>query len=146
MPKFITHCERETINLGRHLARRRLTPGSVVALYGELGTGKTRFVKGICEELGVSEHVASPTFKIVNEYLGEFGRLFHFDFYRVNSVAEIEALGFDEYLTNGGICIIEWAEKATTMLPERRFDVRFSLRPSPDEREIEIIEVGKTTE
>lgn len=142
MPKFITYNETETMNLGLHFARRRLRPGTVVALFGDLGSGKTRFVKGICMGLGVREHVGSPSFTIVNEYSGDEGVVYHFDFYRVNSRDEIAALGFDDYLQRKGVCVIEWAERATDLLPDQRFDVKFLLRTNEQEREIDIIEHG----
>ena len=138
MAKFFTHSEDETVRLGRDFAVKSLKIGDVVALHGELGTGKTRFVKGICQGLGVQEHVASPTFTIVNEYHFPGGKLFHFDFYRVNSVAEILDIGFEEYLHREGICVIEWVDRAKDVLPDSRIDVWFSLGKKENEREISI--------
>lgn len=138
MSRVITHSEDETKNLGKHFARRQLTIGDVVALYGELGTGKTCFIKGICQGFGVSEHVASPTFTIVNEYAFPGGKVFHFDFYRINSTAEIRDIGFEEYLDNDGICVIEWADRAKEFLPAHRFDVHLALGVNEKDREITI--------
>ena len=138
MPPAITRSERETMNLGKAFAQQ-LKHGDVVAIYGELGTGKTRFIKGICEGLGVRAHVASPTFTIVHEYEFLGGRVFHFDFYRVNSVEEIRDIGFEEYLEEG-ICVIEWAERAEELLPDRRYNVRLNLGARENEREV-IIEL-----
>lgn len=138
MSKFVTHNEQQTVNLGRHFALRRLKKGDVVALYGDLGSGKTRFIKGICEGLGVREHVASPSFTIVNEYAYPGGRVFHFDFYRVMSTAEILDVGFEEYLSRDGICVIEWADRAEELLPEQRFNIRFVLGEKEIDREITI--------
>lgn len=112
-----------------------------MAVYGELGTGKTRFIQGICEGLGIREHVASPTFTIVNEYRAAGFDVYHFDLYRVNSAEEIRDLGFEEYCSGTGICLVEWAEKAGSMLPGRRYAVSLSFGKSRDEREIRIEEI-----
>lgn len=138
MARFFTNSEDETLRLGGDFASESLKTGVVVALYGELATGKTSFIRGICEKLGVREHVASPSFTIVNEYDFRGGKVFHFDFYRVTSMAEIFDLGFEEYLGRDGICLIEWAERAKDLLPDSRFEVRFSLGRKENEREISI--------
>jgi tRNA threonylcarbamoyladenosine biosynthesis protein TsaE len=109
-----------------------------VAVTGSLGTGKTRFIQGICSGLGVREHVASPTFTIVNEYRTPSLEVFHFDLYRVNSAQEIVDLGFEEYCSGEGVCLIEWAEKAGGLLPARRWDVALGFGEDRDEREISI--------
>lgn len=139
MSTVVTHNELDTISLGKRFAQR-LKTGDVVAIYGELGTGKTRFIKGICEGLGVQEHVASPTFTIVNEYGFPGGKVYHFDFYRVNSIHEIRDVGFEEYVNNDGICVIEWADRAKELLPDRRYDVRLTLGTDENERTITIEE------
>lgn len=126
-----THSEDETIQQGVEFSRR-LKRGDVVALSGDLGSGKTRFAKGICLGLGVREHVASPTFTIVNEYTVNDLNIYHFDFYRVKSLAEILDIGFEEYLSGNGICLIEWGEKAQSLLPSGRYDVL--LTPGRDEQ------------
>jgi tRNA threonylcarbamoyladenosine biosynthesis protein TsaE len=130
------------MELGRSFART-LIPGDVVAVFGDLGSGKTRFIKGICAGLGVKEHVASPTFTIVTEYSSKWGSIFHFDFYRIESLNEIFGIGFDEYLTRGGICLIEWAEKALPLLPDDRFDVRLELGRAENDR---IVSIQRTKE
>ena len=127
---YTTRTERETAGLGGDLGRR-LRPGDTVALYGELGTGKTRFIQGICKALGVNEHVASPTFTIVNEYHTPECDIYHFDLYRVNSIAELRDLGFEEYVSGDGVCLIEWAEKAAAVLPARRYDVVLKFGTGP---------------
>jgi tRNA threonylcarbamoyladenosine biosynthesis protein TsaE len=109
-----------------------------VAAFGTLGSGKTRFIQGICGGLRVGAHVVSPTFTIVNEYDGERVKVYHFDFYRVESLREITDIGFEDYLEGDGICLIEWAEKAQALLPPRRYEVRFSLGAGPTDREITI--------
>ncbi len=135
--QFTTHTEEDTVNLGAQISRR-LGPNSVVALIGELGTGKTRFAKGICRGLGVREHVASPTFTIVNEYAGRNFRVFHFDWYRLASAAELSEIGYDDYLDRGGICIIEWADRIAGALPPGRIDVRFDFGALENDRVIEL--------
>ncbi len=132
-----THSEEETIASGASFARR-LSGGDVVALVGELGTGKTRFIKGICSGLGVVEHVASPTFTIVNEYAGTSFPVYHFDFYRMKSLRELREIGFEEYLEGDGVCLIEWADRVADALPARRFEIHLGLGRDEHSREIAI--------
>ena len=106
---IITNSENETIREGERLGRR-LKPGAVVALYGELGAGKTAFTRGLAAGLGISMSVSSPTFTIVNEYPGNIP-LFHFDMYRLESENELFDIGWDDYQDRGGICAVEWSEK-----------------------------------
>lgn len=141
MTKFISNSERETVALGEDFARTKLKAGDVVALIGELGSGKTRFIKGICSGLGVTEHVSSPSFTIVNEYISNIGKIFHFDFYRIASISELKEIGFDDYIYNGGICVIEWADRVMELLPPNRYDVLFTLGESETIREIVINKV-----
>ena len=89
----------------------------VFAFYGKMGAGKTTFVKAICEELGVSDVITSPTFAIINEYWTEAGEpLYHFDFYRIDEPADATRVGFEEYLYSGHYCFIEWTEKVEEIL------------------------------
>ncbi len=125
METFISKSESDTVRYGREFARR-LGPGSFVGLYGNLGAGKTHFVKGVCEAFDVSEVVNSPTFTIVNEYHGKLP-VFHIDLYRMKNIEEILDIGFDEYLEGGGVCLVEWAEKLDGILPANRFEVRMTL-------------------
>ena len=106
---YITNSPAETEALGERLAGR-LTPGAVVAYTGDLGAGKTAFTRGLARGLGVTEPVTSPTFTIVNEY--ESGRrpLFHFDMYRLGSSEELYDIGWEDYLSRGGVCAVEWSE------------------------------------
>ena len=134
---FISHSEEDTVICGARFAKS-LRRGDTVALYGQLGSGKTRFIQGICKGLGVLEHVASPTFTIVNEYSAGDLRIYHFDFYRMTSLREIHDVGFEEYTAGDGICLIEWAEKAQELLPAERYDVRLELGPAEHTREIVI--------
>ena len=105
-----TNSEAETAGVGRELAAR-LDAGSVVLLFGDLGAGKTAFVRGLAEGLGAApDDVSSPTFTIMQEYRGGRVTLFHVDLYRLNDSREIEELGLDE-ITGGGVLAIEWAER-----------------------------------
>lgn len=134
--KFTTKGEEETILLGREFSRI-LNAGDVVALYGELGSGKTRFVQGICQGLGVKEVVNSPTFIIMNKYEGRL-TVYHFDFYRINSVDEIIDLGFNEFVYDDAVSLIEWANFAYEILPRSRYEVFLRFGSFENEREIEI--------
>ena len=106
--EIITKNELETELAGENLAKT-LEPGAVVALYGDLGAGKTAFVRGMARGLSLDCRVVSPTFTIVNEYMGD-NQLFHFDMYRLSSGDELFDIGWDDYLNRGGICAVEWSE------------------------------------
>jgi tRNA threonylcarbamoyladenosine biosynthesis protein TsaE len=116
---FKTANEEETIALAARFAKR-LTPGSVIALQGELGAGKTRFAKGIARGLGIDEHlIDSPTFTLLQEYRTRDGsELFHFDFYRIESVEEALEIGVEEYFYGEGISLVEWPDRVTELLPD----------------------------
>lgn len=117
--------EGATLRLGQRLAFL-LKAGDVVALYGELGAGKTCLVRGLAKGLGIAEdQVASPSFSLINEYPGPIP-LFHMDCYRLHSGEEIEELGLEEYFDGPGITVIEWAERIKE-LPEDRLDISFSI-------------------
>lgn len=91
----------------------------VFAFYGAMGAGKTTFIKALCEELGVRETVASPTFAIINEYRDSEGEsIYHFDFYRINKLEEAFDFGYEDYFYSGSICFIEWPELVEEVLPE----------------------------
>ena len=108
MSEFITNSERETEELGRRFAEK-LPDGTVVAMYGDLGAGKTAFVRGMARGLGLDCRVSSPTFTIVNEYLGP-RELIHFDMYRLSGADELFDIGWEDYLNRGAICAVEWSE------------------------------------
>ena len=112
---FITETERATSEIGEQLAKK-LKSGDIVALYGELGAGKTAFVRGLAHGLGISMRVSSPTFTIVNEYIGDTP-LFHFDMYRLSSADELFEIGWEDYLVRGGICAVEWSENVAGAFP-----------------------------
>ena len=90
----------------------------VFAFYGEMGAGKTTFIKAICEELGVEDVITSPTFAIVNEYTSSDGPIFHFDFYGIKKLDEVYDMGFEDYFYSGALCFIEWPELIEEVLPE----------------------------
>lgn len=98
----------------------------VVAFYGKMGAGKTTFIKAVCEELGITDVVNSPTFSIVNEYRAdESGRqVYHFDFYRINRIEEAYDLGYEDYFYSGAVCLIEWPELIEELLPAETVRVR----------------------
>ena len=108
MQEFITKSESETEALGARLAAA-LPGGSVVAMYGDLGAGKTAFVRGMARGMGLKARVSSPTFTIVNEYLGERD-LIHFDMYRLSGADELFDIGWEDYLARGAVCAVEWSE------------------------------------
>ena len=138
----MTSSEQETRDLARTFAGR-LRRGDVVALFGDLGTGKTRFVKGVCEAFGAERRVSSPSFVILNRYKGRDneGRelyLHHLDLYRVRSVEEIYDLGYEEFVYGDGITLIEWAEQLGDLLPQRRYSVRLEYGPVETQRKVTI--------
>ena len=109
MAVFRSKSESETEAIGEAFARE-LPDGAVVAMYGELGAGKTAFVRGMARGMGIDCRVSSPTFTIVNEYLGK-RELIHFDMYRLSSADELFDIGWEDYLARGAVCAVEWSEK-----------------------------------
>lgn len=113
---YVSHSEQDTVNLAKDLASG-LKAGDIIALIGDIGTGKTTFVKAIAKALGISETVSSPTFTIVREYRSGKFPLFHFDVYRLSNEDEFYDIGAEEYLYGEGITIIEWADIVEDALP-----------------------------
>ena len=107
--EFITNSPEETENLGEKLAKI-LTPGTILAYRGDLGAGKTAFTRGLARGLDCREQVTSPTYTIVNEYLGGKMPLFHFDMYRLTCADDLFDIGWDDYLERGGVCAVERSE------------------------------------
>ena len=117
MIEFITNSPAETENLG--LALGKLLPaGTVLAYRGDLGAGKTAFTRGLARGLGCNELVTSPTYTIVNEYLGGRLPLFHFDMYRLRSSEDLWDIGWEDYLERGGVCAVEWSENVADALED----------------------------
>ena len=106
---FLTNSPVETERVGEKLAQQ-LRPGAVIAYRGDLGAGKTAFTRGLARGLGYSDPVTSPTYTIVNEYLGGRLPLFHFDMYRLRSAEDLWDIGWEDYLDRGGVCAVEWSE------------------------------------
>ena len=107
--EYITNSPEETEQVGAALAQT-LQPGTVIAYRGDLGAGKTAFTRGLARGLGYAEPVTSPTYTIVNEYLGGRLPLFHFDMYRLASSDDLWDIGWEDYLDRGGVCAVEWSE------------------------------------
>ena len=107
--KYMTHSPEETEKIGAALAEK-MEPGAVIAYRGDLGAGKTAFTRGLARGLGYAEPVTSPTYTIVNEYLGGRLPLFHFDMYRLASADDLWDIGWEDYLERGGVCAVEWSE------------------------------------
>ena len=116
MATFISDSVSRTEQVAAEFARD-LGPGSVVALVGPLGSGKTQFVKGIVREIGAPASVTSPTFTLIHEYIGGRLPIYHFDFFRLEDRRSAERLGLDEYFFGDGICAVEWADKFRELLP-----------------------------
>ena len=127
MASTISHSSAETFELGRAFAET-VRPGSVIALCGEMGAGKTQFVKGLAAGLGFHGEVTSPTFTLVHEYTGGRIALYHGDFYRLESEADAKRIGLDDYFDGSGVVVIEWAEKFSKLLPRRARWVDFRHR------------------
>ena len=115
--QYITNSPEETEKLGAALAQI-LTPGTVIAYRGDLGAGKTAFTRGLARGLGCDELVTSPTYTIVNEYLGGRLPLFHFDMYRLRCADDLWDIGWEDYLDRGGVCAVEWSENVAEALED----------------------------
>ena len=134
----ISKSEAETRALGEKISSL-LKQGDVIAFFGELGSGKTCFIKGVCKGLGCENEVSSPTFTIINEYEGKYP-VYHFDFYRIDSEQEIFDLGYEEYFYGNGICLVEWAERSASFFPENIIKIQLkSLFDSGKENCREIV-------
>jgi tRNA threonylcarbamoyladenosine biosynthesis protein TsaE len=116
----------ETQAIAKEIARG-LAPGSVLSLTGDLGAGKTEFVKGLAKGLGIDDPVTSPTFTLVHEYRGAQVTLYHLDLYRLNSEKELDEIGFDDCLWAGGICAVEWGNKYPARLPKGCLEIRLTI-------------------
>ena len=133
--EIITKTVEETEEAGYNLAKG-LKAGAVVTLYGDLGAGKTAFVRGMARGLNSKNRVTSPTFTIVNEYSGDLP-LFHFDMYRLGSSNELFDIGWEDYLVRGGICVVEWSENVSDAFDGSEIVVRID-KLSDTERKITV--------
>lgn len=135
--EFISHSTQETENIATEFARS-LTESDFVALFGDLGVGKTAFVRGLAKELCPSVAVKSPTYTIVNEYKREGKKLFHFDVYRINDDDDLYSMGFYDYLKRG-TCVCEWSENIPWAIPKDAYRVTIERTPdSTEQRKITI--------
>ena len=116
MKKYESYSYDDTMCIAAEFADT-LQGGEFIAMYGDLGAGKTAFVQGLAKALGITQHVTSPTFTIVNEYEGRLV-LYHFDVYRIADPDEMYEIGYEDYLDSGGVCIVEWAELIEELFPE----------------------------
>ncbi len=131
MREFVTQSPEETEALGEKIAKK-LNGGEVLALFGEMGAGKTALTRGIARGLGVESGVSSPTFALVHEYRGRLP-VYHFDMYRIEGWADLYSTGFFDYLGSGGVLIVEWSENIENALPEDA--VRIHLRQGETENQ-----------
>ena len=140
---FVSHSEAETESIGARFAET-LADGAVIAMYGELGAGKTAFVRGMARGMGLSCRVSSPTFTIVNEYLGP-RELIHFDMYRLSGSDELFDIGWEDYLARGAVCVVEWSENVEDAFFGDETVVRIE-KLSDSERSISITEGRKNVD
>ena len=129
--------------LARHIQDDPTMP-TFIALYGDLGVGKTAFVRGFASVFAPSSRVKSPTFSLVNEYRGDTRSVFHFDMYRITDEDELYSIGFYDYLERNGICLVEWSENIPFALPDRYLSVEI-LKDSPTETDSRRITVSLIT-
>ena len=144
--KIYSASPEQTERAGAELAQQLLDNSALpryIALYGDLGVGKTAFTRGVCQVLCPGAAVRSPTFALVNEYRGTPLSVFHFDMYRIESEDDLISIGYDDYLTRRGICLTEWSEKIEGELPEERFSVLIEKLGAevPNERRITITHI-----
>lgn len=145
LKEIITNSPEETEKVGFGLAKElesNLSLPSFIALYGDLGVGKTAFVRGFAKVFSPSALVRSPTFALVNEYPTKGGRrLFHFDMYRITDEDDLYSIGYYDYLDDGSICLVEWSENIPYAIPDEhiRVEITKTNLDIPDERNIKII-------
>jgi len=134
--RLVSASPAQTERIGQALGRT-LRPGAVVALFGPMGAGKTVFVRGLAKALGCDEPILSPTFALAHEHAGSIP-LFHFDMFRLRSPEELFFIGWDDYLSRGGVCAVEWSENVLSALPPDCVRVRISPGDGENLRVIEI--------
>lgn len=122
--KYTSRNETDTLEIAQNIESEKF-PNMVICLNGELGSGKTLFVKGFAQALGIEDNITSPTFNIVKEYLNGEMPLYHMDVYRIEDAAS--GIGLDEYFEKSGVTIIEWADMISDLLPSERLDIEFRV-------------------
>ncbi|MDC0048838.1 tRNA (adenosine(37)-N6)-threonylcarbamoyltransferase complex ATPase subunit type 1 TsaE [Verrucomicrobia bacterium] len=127
MKDLIIDNEEAMVGAGKQLGSTA-KPGDVFALMGDLGAGKTHFTKGLAHGAGCESSVTSPTFPLLHEYLQGKVPIYHFDFYRINSVHELIGIGWEDYTESDGICIIEWADKFPEIIPKIAIWIKFDIK------------------
>ena len=135
---YISKSYEETQKIASDFAKQ-LKPGDVITLDGDLGAGKTAFTGGLAKGLGITGYVTSPTFTIVNEYQNGTMPLFHFDVYRIESMDDLYDIGWEDYVMQGGVCVIEWADIIRDGLDLPYYEIRITKLDSEDTRQISII-------
>ncbi len=142
--KYISHSPEETFSLAAEFSKK-LIPGDIITLDGDLGAGKTAFTRGLSHGLSLTDIVVSPTFTIVNEYTKGDIPLFHFDVYRLESEDDMYDIGWEDYLSRNGICVVEWSKimpELFSSLPHYEVTINKNLDISEDYREIFIDKIG----
>ena len=135
--KIVVNCVSELERASTSLLEL-INDNNIICFYGAMGVGKTTFIKEICKKLGVEDVVSSPTFSIINEYLTDNNEsVYHFDFYRIEKEEEAFDMGYEEYFYQGNLCLIEWPEKISSIIPENIMKVQITR--SDEQRIIEII-------
>lgn len=133
---LVSNSPEETFEIAKDFSSE-LKPGDIVALIGNLGTGKTIFVKGICAGLNAEQNPLSPTFSIINEYNGKY-KIYHFDFYRIKDIEELYDIGYEDYFNDESICLIEWADMFPEILPKDTIEVKIEFGEIENQRKISI--------
>lgn len=144
MKEYVSHSPEETEAIGEALGRT-LQGGEVIAYRGGLGLGKTCFTRGLARGLGFTGNVTSPTFALVQEYIGGRWPLYHFDLYRISTIEDLDTTGFFEYLDTGGVLAVEWSENFTAVLPENTVTVSFE-RLDDTRRKITVENTGEESD
>ncbi len=133
---FVSNCTEDTVNIGLRLGKS-ISSGGVIAFYGDLGAGKTHFVSGLAKGLGYIGETYSPTFSLINEYIGGRVPLYHFDMYRVTGWEDLYSTGFFDYLDMGGLLAVEWSENIEAALPQNTIRITITVIDE-NSRKIEI--------
>lgn len=133
--EFKTSSINDLIQVSKHLAEL-MSDEKLILFSGQMGTGKTTLIKEFCKYLGVKDEVSSPTFSLVNEYESEIGPIYHFDLYRIHSEEELYDIGYEDYFFSGYLCLVEWPEMASGIIPAKH--VMVNIRVENDQRVITV--------